>query len=78
MTPVNFFYRDFLHFSEIYRILSPSPPPTADGPWMPRTAHIHSQASWGKMASIAAGLFLRKNAGNVGNLLTKTLPQVLK
>jgi hypothetical protein len=45
---------------------------------MPHTAHFYSQASRGKMASIAAGLFLRKNAGNVGNLLTKTLPQVLK
>jgi hypothetical protein len=45
---------------------------------MPRTAHFHIQASRGKMASIAAGFFLRKNAGNFGNLLTKTLPQVLK
>jgi hypothetical protein len=74
-----FFEPGLYTLSGIYRLLSPQPPrPTADGPWMPRTAHFHSLASRGKMASIAAGFFLRKNAGNVGNLLTKTLPQVLK
>ena len=40
---------------------------------VPRTL---TQPVVGKMASIAAGFFLRKTVGNVGNILTKSLPLV--